>query len=60
MKMGIVSAALAAALTTGGLIGASYNFTFGPQRLTVPMGTTLTGTNQAPLAWPRGRDPEAT
>jgi plastocyanin len=55
MKIGIVSAALAAALTTGGLIDAaaqdglalnSANFTFGPQRLTVPVGTTVTWTNQ--------------
>jgi plastocyanin len=55
MKMGTISAALAAGLITGSLIGAAAqdgmavnidNFTFGPQRLTVPVGTTVTWTNQ--------------
>jgi plastocyanin len=55
MKIGILAAALAAGLLVGSLIGAAAedgmavkidNFTFGPQRLTVPVGTTITWTNQ--------------
>jgi plastocyanin len=55
MKVGILCAALAAGLLTGSLVGAAAqdgmavkidNFTFAPQRLTVPAGTTVTWTNE--------------
>ena len=55
MKMGKLGAALAAALTIGSLVGVAAqdgipvnidNFTFGPQRVMVGVGTTVTWTNQ--------------
>jgi plastocyanin len=56
MKVGIIlGAALGAGLLVGSLIGAAAqdgmavkidNFTFGPQRLTVPVGATITWTNE--------------